>query len=223
MKDRHVREQGQTLFQSAANIQRSMDDIDAMLEELYELLTSHRSGLGKVEWRDHELAVPPKAEGWFQHAYASTLNVSDDTDNRPEGKKGRKPKPIPLGTITIVARLCNSRPQGEHTPPWPWLNEACLIVGWHKGVENWFLIENFEAVEENTVEHIGNGLWTRKEDTTDQALFFVLPLFALENKTDLERMILHPLSQLFRAHDPTLEAANALAGVPVLTTATRHF
>ena len=132
-------------------------------------------------------------------------------------RKAKRGRASFAGTVTCIIRLCGSEDAAEQDPGWPWLNQACLIMGWHKNDDFWYL-ENFEPANVANVHHRGDGLWAWQDadDKGDYAFFFALPIFALRDEGELKRLALTPLKVLFEADDPRAAAAAAFNGVPVL-------
>ena len=211
-------EKGQILFRSAENLRRSSSDLNALMNSIWEMISEKKVDFGNVE-----LAKPQEGisnDGWIYSSSACNFILYENLSATRSPKPGRKPKQKPIGTITILVRLCGIEEDESAELQWPWLNQACLIVGWHKSRQEsgeiW-AIENFEARSENTIHHCTNGLWVWKEDVDDYAFFFALPIFALRNENDLKNLVLKPLKILFETDDPRSMAATALSNIPALT------
>ncbi len=216
MTNNEIIENGRRLFQSAENLRQSAPDLDALLESLWEVIAEEEL-FGEIEDLGDEDAGGD-AE-WIASAYAYNAAVLSYPE-RVSGQRGRSKKPIRLGTLTFVVRICNSGDVAEDTANWPWLHQACLIVGWHprSNHEDTWEIDNFNPNDENlaAIVHVGNGLWAWREDGGNYAYFFALPIFALRNEADLKQHALLPLKVLFRADNPEAAAEDALSNVPAL-------
>lgn len=209
-------ENGQRLFQSAENLRKSAPDLDALLESLWDTLVDKRF-FGDV--RDIGDEDPGGKGVWLSCGYAFNAGVLSRPKRLP-GQKGPSRKPKQIGTVSIIARLCNSDNIEDDIPNWPWLNQACLIMGWHPKAhseDNWE-IENFDPNEDSIscIKYVGDGLWVWDEDHQDYAYFFALPLYALRNEMDVKRYALHPLKTLFESKAPKSEAKCTLDKIPVL-------
>lgn len=214
-------EHGRKLFQSAENLRRSAPELDALLESLWEILENEEF-FGEVNDLGDEDAGGDG--GWVSSAYAYNAGILSRPARAP-GQRGPSKKPKQIGTISIVARLCNSKDIVGELPDWPWLNQACLILGWHpkQNPDDHWEIENFDPEDENfaSIVHVGDGLWAWHESDGDYAYFFVLPIFALTDEDALKRFALRPLKTLFDADDPKSLAEAALRNVPVLLSPSR--
>lgn len=216
MNREEIIENGRRLFQSAQNLRQSAPDLDALMESLWEAIEANKF-FGEIEdLGDEDAGGNGK---WLATAYAYNAAVLSYSERLP-GQRGPSKKPKPIGTLTFIVRLCNSGSGEEHTEQWPWLDQACLILGWHpkdNPDDNWE-INNFEPEDENlaAIFHIENGLWAWREHDENYAYFFAIPIFALRNENDLKRFALVPLKRLFDSDDPVRAAEKALSGVPVL-------
>lgn len=193
-----VTEAGRRLFQSAENLRRSANDLDALLDSLWEMLVERRVDLGEIKEADDENGGGKNA--WLATAWAYNATVMD-TAERPAGARGRPRRPRPRGTVTFLVRLCGFEDAQEPKPDWPWLDQACLIVGWHRGAgkeDDFWEIANFEPSQgEGFIRSAGKKVWAWHEDGEDYARFFALPIFALRNEDDLKNHVLRPLKVLF--------------------------
>lgn len=216
MKNAEIPEHGRKLFQSAENLRRSAASLQGMMDSLWEEI-EEKEFFGECEDLDEEEITD--SENWFTTAYARNAGILSRPARAPS-QKGRPKDPKQIGTISIVARLCNSDDIDGNLPDWPWLNQACLIVGWHpkQNPDDCWEIENFNPEDENlaSIVHVGDGLWAWRESEGDYAYFFVLPIFALTNEDALKRFALRPVKTLFDADDPKTVAEVALRDVPVL-------
>lgn len=216
MTEQEMIENGQRLFQSAENLRRSAPDLDALLESLWEALKDKKLFGESVELgRDYDSVET----WWMTSAYARHADILS-RPARAQGQRGRSKNPERIGTISIVARLCNSDNIDGELPDWPWLDQACLIVGWHpkQNSDDHWEIGNFDPDDDSLayIVHAGDGLWAWHQSDGDHAYFFVLPVFALTNEVVLKRLALRPLKALFDADDPRSVAEEALRDVPVL-------
>ena len=216
MTNTKILEHGRQLFQSAENLRRSAASLQGMMDNLWEGIEENEffgecEGLGNEEVMD--------SENWITTAYAYNAGILSRPERAP-GQRGPSRKPKQIGTISIVARLCSSKDIDGEVPDWPWLNQACLIVGWHpkENPNDYWEIENFDPEDGNLtcIIHISDGLWTWSESEDDYAYFFVLPIFALTNEDALKRFALRPVKALFDADDPRTSAKAALHDAPVL-------
>jgi hypothetical protein len=217
---KEYRENGRKLFRSAENLRSSSVDLSALMESLEKVLS--KGGIGDVrDAKDAEIEDSDWTD-WFNCA----CSRNKDVRNKNPGKKG--PASV-VGTLTYIVRLCGAENATEQNLDWPWMDQTCLIMGWHKEKGEYWWIEFFDPnnSEAENICHHGNGLWgwqdTGYEDAADAAyyggFFFALPIFALRNESDLMKFVLEPLKILFEADHPHTVAAEALAGVPVLTPA----
>ena len=138
-------ENGQRLFQSAENMRRSALDLDALMESLWDLLLEETFAGGEV--KDASREDDSSGNDWITPTYTGNGEI------RSKGKGSPR-----LGTITYVVRLCGNGAPTSELPNWPWLNQACLFVGWHKSNDYWGP-EDFEPSEADNLHHRGQGLW----------------------------------------------------------------
>jgi len=195
---------GQRLFQSAENLRKSALDLDALMESIWDVLSEEKFDGGQV--KDALKEDDKFGNDWITPIYSGNAEV------RGRGKGSPR-----LGTITYVVRLCGNDAPVTQRPNWPWLDQACLFIGWHKCNDFWG-IEDFEPSEAENLHHRGHGLWAYRdhEDVKDYGYFFALPIFALQSETGIKRDIVDPLKTLFEADNPKLVAQEAFRGVPVL-------
>lgn len=211
-----IEQNGQRLFQSAKNLRQAAPDLDALLKSLWKFITKDGFG-GEVTDLGDECA---DYQDWIKPAYAYNGAVSLPPP-------APRQKPAQVGTISMILRLCNSSDVDEDVPDWPWLDQACLILGWFRSdnSEQTWTIADFDPNGENQapIKHVGNGLWAWKEaeaeknpDEYDPAYFFVIPIFALRDEAALKKFALAPLKKLFEADTPSDVANTALCDVPAL-------
>jgi hypothetical protein len=207
------RQQGRMLFQSAQNIRKSADSLWNILNSLAEKVES--SGLGTVDWQDNCFSWAETE--WLYTAFGYNTRISEETAKRRKGQRGRVPNPKPRGDITLLVRLCGSHEPSILDPNWPWLTEACLIVGW-TAPDDGGEIENFEPIEDNTdyIQHCRNGLWIWTQEGCEPSYFFVLPLFSLKSDANLDSYVVAPLKSLFKTDTPCKIAEQVLRDIPVL-------
>lgn len=218
MNNQDVIDNGRKLYQSAENLRKAALDLDAMLLSLWEIVSEATFAGGEIQ----ELADEGGSAGdWMIPAYAYNAAVMSLAERAP-GQRGPSKKPKQIGTITILARLCNSDDIDGEAPDWPWLDQSCLILGWHPEEhpdDNWE-VGNFSPDDESraSISHLGDGLWSWRDEggENDYAYFFVLPIFAFRDESDLKRFALSPLKRLFGADNPSAEAVVAFHNVPVL-------
>ena len=217
MTNAEILEHGRKLFQSAENLRRSAPELDALLESLWEILENEEFFGEIADLGDEDSGGDGE---WIASAYAYNAGILSRPARAP-GQRGASKKPKQIGTISIVARLCNSKDIDGELPDWPWLNQTCLIVGWHpkQNPDDYWEIENFDPEDENlaSIVHIGDGLWAWRESEVDYAYFFALPIFALTNEEVLKRFALRPVRALFDSDDPKSQAEDAFRDVPVLS------
>ncbi|KFE33846.1 hypothetical protein [Thioclava atlantica] len=210
-------DRGQALHRSAENLRRSAADLDALLQTLWEQLQDETFFGDVAELGDEDGGGDAE---WVAPAYAYNAGILSRTARAP-GQKGRSTKPKPVGTLTMVTRLCSSKEADGEAPEWPWLNQACLIIGWHphSNHEDLWAIEDFDPTDESQacISHAGDGLWVWSEEEDDYAYFYALPIFALTDEDALKNFALRPLKALFNADDPKSIAKETLRGVPVLS------
>lgn len=216
MTDEEIMENGRRLFQSADNLRRSAADIEALLKTLWQALEDEKFfGQVKDSWGENA----GSDGGWVASAYAHSAGILSRPERVP-GQRGASKKAKQVGTISIITRLCNTDNVDIELQTWPWLRQACLIVGWHpkENAEDYWEIGNFDPDDENlaSIAHAGNGLWAWRENGDDYSYFFVLPIFALSNEDKLKQFVLRPLKILFNTDDPTAAAQDALRDVPAL-------
>lgn len=197
-------EEGKTLFRSAENLRRAALDLNALMDSIWDILSEETFLGGEV--RDAHKEDDYFGNDWITPIYASNGEV------RGKGKGAPR-----LGTITYVVRLCGNSVPFAPLPNLPWLDQACLFIGWHKGNDYWGP-EDFEPSEEANLHHRGRGLWAYREheDSEDYGNFFALPIFALRTEDDLKRIVVEPLKKLFQAKDPELVVEDTLRDIPVL-------
>lgn len=213
MTDAEIIENGRSLFLSAQNLRRSAPDLDALLDSLWEVVEAEYFGpiedLGDEDSDDH---------GWISTGYAYNAAVL------ARGKKG-KPLKQPIGSPTFIVRLCSTGEVEDESAHWPWLDQACLIVGWHGSdtPDDYWEIGNFEPTDENVanIAHAGSGLWAWAPDGEYYSHFFAIPIFALRNEHDLKKYALRPLKALFDSGDPVAAAPDVLKDIPALQPPTR--
>lgn len=204
MTDQDIIKQGQTLFQSAENLRKSALDLDALMESVWDVLSEESFAGGEV--REANKEDDSFGNDWVTPIYTGNGEV--------RGKGKGSPR---LGTITYVVRLCGNDAPVTQRPDWPWLDQACLFIGWHKQNDFWGP-EDFEPSEAESLHHRGDGLWAYKDhdDNEDYGFFFVLPIFELKNEKNVKEYIVNPLKHLFNADDPKSVAEDALGEAPVL-------
>lgn len=202
MTDETWSENGKTLFQSAENLRKASLDLDAMCESLWEITFDAKFAGGFVK------NAPKEDDNWETDWIIPIYTGNGEV--RASGKGSRR-----LGTITYVVRLCGSEDPAEGPSDWPWLDQACLFVGWHRSDKYW-TPEDFEPSKAETIRHLDAGLWARHDGGGARGFFFVLPLFALRDEGDLKQFILKPLQALFGEDNPVNAAKGAFKGVPVL-------
>lgn len=216
MINAEILEHGRKLFQSAENLRRSAPELDALLESLWEILEDEEF-FGEITDLGDEGADGEGA--WIASAYAYNAGILSRPTRAP-GQRGPSKKPKQIGTVSIVTRLCNSKDIDGEFPDWPWLKQACLIVGWHpkQNPDDHWEIANFDPEDENlaSIDHVGDGLWAWRESEGDYAYFFVLPIFALTDEKTLKDFALRPAKALFDTDDPRIAAAEVFRDVPVL-------
>lgn len=195
-------ENGRKLFRSAENLRRSSLDLDALMESLHEIVMEETFADGAIE----KVKGEDESSGtdWVTHIY---------TDNYKIRRTGRGR--ALLGTITFVVRLCGEE-EPVDGPDWPWLDQACLLVCWHKDVDDHWYAGNFEPSEEAHIRDHRNGLWSWQHDGEDWSYFFALPIFSLRNEADLRRLVVKPFKILFESDDIPGAIAAAFMNVPVL-------
>lgn len=157
--------------------------------------------------------------GWLATGYAYNAQVLSYPEQSPV-KRGRPPKPIQIGSLTFIVRLCNIEEALDDAVDWPWLDQACLILGWHAAdaPNDYWEIENFEPKDKNVecIAHVSSGLWAWQLDGKYYSYFFAIPIFALRNEHDLKKFVLRPLKTLFDSEDPVVSASEVLKHVPVM-------
>lgn len=216
MTNEEIIENGRRLFKSAENLRQSSPDLDALMESLWEI-AKEKDFFGEIEdLGDEDVGW---SVGWLANAHAYNAAVFSYPESVP-GQRGRRKNPTKIGTLTFILRLCNSGELEDHTAKWPWLDQACLILGWHpkdNSNEQWW-IDNFTPDEESqaAIHHFGHGLWAWRGDGRNYAYFFVLPIFAFRTEEDLKKIALRPLKKLFHSDDPVRAAEEVLSDVPAL-------
>ena len=216
MTNAEIPEHGRMLFQSAENLRRSAPDLDAMLSSLWEILETKEFFADIADLGDEDNGGSGE---WIATAYTYNAGILSKAKRAP-GQRGRSKNPKQIGTISIVVRLCNSTDLEGDLPDWPWLEQACLIMGWHLGqdADDVWKIANFDPEDEAlaSIGHVGDGLWAWSDEQGENAHFIVLPIFALTDEDALKRFALRPVKSLFNANDPKSVARSALQDVPVL-------
>lgn len=209
---------GRSLFRSAMNLQTASLDLDAMMKSLWEIISETTFSGNQVEDLKHEVGGN---RGWVTPSYAYNFAIMYYPEHA-HGQKVKNRKPTQVGTISMIVRLCNTGEIDETAPNWPWLDQACLILGWHPKEHPYDIwgINDFCPEDENQayISHLENGLWSWRDevDKTDYAHFFVLPIFALASEADLKRLVLRPLKTLIESNNPRTASLDALNLVPVL-------
>ena len=181
----------QFLFRSAANIRRASVELTAMLDSLWRMLVSGEIDLGKIV--DAGVGDDTGAD-WVTKSLAYYAKVI--------GCRRRQ-----LGTITFLIRLCGREETGGDLPNWPWLDRACLIVGWHTGDDkkrfDCWEAEHFEpSFGADNIRNDSGRVWTCIEEGEAYSSFFVVPVSALKDDSDLKKHVLEPLKALFEGGDP---------------------
>lgn len=195
------KEPGRRLFQSAENLRRSAADLSAILDYLWEKISDRRVDLGVVEDLGDE-NNGGKSEWLITTAFAYNARIIEPAPS--ERGRGRPRNPHCRGTVTFMVRLCGTEDVPDPAPNWPWLVQACLIVGWHADEKEdcWEIVHFNPSDGEGFIRNEGGKVWSWHEDGTDYSHFFVLPLFALQSEADLDAQILEPLKVLFAGGDP---------------------
>lgn len=213
MTDAEIIENGRRLFQSAQNLRRSAPDLDALMGSLWEAVESQEY-IGPIEDLGDEDASD---NGWLSAGFAYNVAVFPQSKTLPV-RPGRKKKPIQIGSLTFIVRLCNLGEVEGDAVHWPWLDQACLILGWHRSerADDYWEIENFELTDVNiaSIAHAGSGLWAWQLDGEYYSYFFAIPIFALRNEQDLENYALRPLKALFYSEYPVAAAPEVLQDIP---------
>lgn len=216
MTNAEILEHGRKLFQSAENLRRSAASLQGIMDSIWEEIKGKEFFGECKDLGDEEIT---DSKNWITTAYAYNAGILSRPARAP-GQRGRNRRPTQIGTISIVTRLCNSKDIDGELPDWPWLKQACLIVGWHpkQNPDDYWEIEYFDPEDENlaSIVHVDDGLWAWRESEGDYAYFFVLPIFALTNEDALKRFALRPARVLFDVDDPKSVAAEAFHDVPVL-------
>ena len=204
MTNEEMIEHGKRLFQSADNLRQSALDLDALMDSIWSILSVEVFAGGEI--RDAHKEDDCFGNDWITPTYTGNCEV------RGVGKGSPR-----LGTITYVARLCGNGVVTAQHPNWPWLDQACLFVGWHNRNDYWGP-EDFEPSEEANLHYRGQGLWAYQDhgDDEDYGYFFVIPIFALMTENDIQKYIVKPLKIIFKDNDPKLRAGAAFRDVPVL-------
>jgi hypothetical protein len=204
MIDESVIENGRRLFQSAENLRSASLDLDAMMESIWEIIADENFAGGSVENAKKE--DDTWGTDWVTPIWTGNGKV----------KRIGRGRAL-LGTITYIVRICGNGASAVKPLDLPWLDQACLLVGWHKCDDYWGA-EDFEPSEEKNLHHRGGGVWAYQdeEDQVDYGYFFALPLFALKDEVDLKRFVLSPLKILFEAEDIGDALESALRHVPAL-------
>lgn len=207
---------GESLFQSAQNVRNSARDMQALLDSVWERMKK-REFFG--EMMDLEDDYARDDFEWLLTAYAYNAQIMSAP---PKTGKGRPPKSKPIGSISIIVRLCNPDPLPEDVPDWPWLNQACLIIAWcnENSADVYWSVGGFDLTSENKrcIEHRGNGVWGWQDDCSGH--FYVLPLFALRGEAEIDRFVVNPLQALLNADDLDAASVTAFNDAPVLTPVT---
>lgn len=214
---KEYRENGRKLFRSTENLRRSSDDLSALMDSLEEMLSKGKADIGEVEATDKKNKFDKT--DWVARASLRNWKVKCETEEEP------------VGALTYIVRLCGAEDAIEQDLDRPWLDQACLIMGWHKcddyeECDSFWSVGDFDSHNAKNLHHRGNGLWAwpwqYEDGEADEyygGFFFALPIFALKDERDLMKFVLEPLKILFEAKHPHTVAAEALAGVPVLTPA----
>ncbi|MBP0484283.1 hypothetical protein [Sagittula salina] len=206
-------EKGRVLASSTSNIVRAWQELYPMLDTLWQRLKTGFADVGAI---DDAGADDTGFKGFDHASYGWQFNVVERVKRLP-GQRGRTRKPRQFGTISLHIRFC-SDPESEFVETnWPWIDQACLIVGWHEGEDegvHW-TSPDYDPVEQAAVEihHDGHGLWGWGEGG---AYFFALPVFSMKSEEDLDRKVIAPLKALFGNEDKPALAATALAGTGAL-------
>ncbi|WP_321339104.1 hypothetical protein [Breoghania sp.] len=211
-------ENGRKLARSARNIAFAGKELEAMLVALREMLQNETDRLGRIEDDDDEFVGGGE---WIRRAYGYNANVFENVQRR-QGQKGRLRNGERLGTITMLVRLCGDPSATDADVDWPWIDQACLIVGWHNHEderEEFWWAEHFEISSENLlhIKHINQGLWSWQLDDCDYAYFYVIPIFELNSEEKLKKYVVDPLVKLFHQEGSIRELNSAFEGVPVLS------
>jgi len=190
MTNEEILENGRNLFQSAENLRQSAPDLDALMASLSDLLSKETFAGGKAKYASRE--DDSSGNDWIATTYTGNFEV------RGQGRGAPR-----IGTITYVVRLCGNDAPSSQDPTWPWLDQACLFVGWHRNHDYWGP-EDFEPSEARNLHHRKHGLWAycHPEENEDSAYFFAVPIFALQNEKDLRCVVVDPLTTLFQNDSP---------------------
>ena len=131
MTNEEILENGRNLFQSAENLRQSAPDLDALMASLSDLLSKETFAGGKAKYASRE--DDSSGNDWIATTYTGNFEV------RGQGRGAPR-----IGTITYVVRLCGNDAPSSQDPTWPWLDQACLFVGWHRNHDYWGP-EDFES------------------------------------------------------------------------------
>jgi hypothetical protein len=205
--------QGRNLALAARTIAASDRELTALLDTLWEMLQSEEAHLGRCQEAKPERSWK---ENWVYGTYGYNAAFYEVVQRQP-GQRGALRAPKLRGTLSLLVRLCGDPDCDTAGYSWPWLDQACLLVGWH-GFDAYWCARDFDATPGNQecLSDLGHGLWCWTEDGENHAVFFALPLFALRREADLRAFVLAPLRALFLASAPEQLSAKAFQGVPVL-------
>jgi len=101
------------------------------MRRLEDMLSEGKADIGEVEVTDKKNKVDKT--DWVARASLRNWDVKGETEEEE-----------PAGALTYIVRLCGAEDATEPHPDWPWLDQACLIMGWHKGETAYWNIEYFE-------------------------------------------------------------------------------
>ncbi len=205
MDNEIIREKSTLLFKSVQNMLVSSGDLSALYGSVYEEIEAGFEGFGQIKklFEEDDCEI----NGRWIKSYAEMAWKVNDNDKR---------KKTPIWTVTVIIRLCGKNEVDIGSAKWPWVDQACIIVGWHTGVDDLWANEFFGLEHRHWIHHRGNGVWAWDQGEGDYAYFFALPIFALANQADIKQYIVEPLKALCQAEDPLSVAESIFESVPVL-------
>lgn len=172
---------GRTLSISARNILKSEKDLNAILE----FLINNIEIIGG--WKIHNQEIDFYKVDWIRGSYFKSIVIRSNNGGRPI-----------IGSISFGVWL-TGRYENNLKFDWPWLNQACLIIGWHKGNKpSVWSVDNFEPLQDNFsyLPPSSGRIRAWKDGEREDGWFFLIPIGACKSENDLRRHILQPLAEI---------------------------
>lgn len=188
-----IKKNGETIFNAAAVMVKTGEEINSMLEKLYKLLSKEIKTVEDVnkiqEGSDDEIAEPDDSN-WVSTGYIIHYDIYRTGRGRSK----------PSAYLAIQIKLCD-KAECEIVGPQPLLYVLFATGEWD--IDE-FLVSN--ALSEGFRPEENGFLWKRYEDGESKGeqqewynfpdCAFVLPLVAINTPNDLKTLIAEPVKQI---------------------------